>query len=122
VAVAELIPEKTPAGQYQVHPDSVGEVVGDKRYNSNEALRELNTMKVRTVYRRRIWGERGKQLQARRGGSSATSRNQFDTGGMDPVYVRGRRNVHKKLLIQAAACNLALLMRARSPRQAQGGP
>jgi transposase len=110
-------------------------VVADKGYHSNEALRELHTMKVRTyiaepergrrnwkgrpaekqaVYanRRRIWGERGKQLQARRG--ERIERNfahQFDTGGMDRLYVRGRSNVHKKLLIQAAACNLALLMR-----------
>ena len=38
--------------------------------------------------------------------------HQFDTGGMDRPYVRGRGNVHKKLLIQAAACNLALLLRA----------
>jgi hypothetical protein len=31
---------------------------------------------------------------------------------MDRLWVRGRENVHKKLLIQAAACNLALLMRS----------
>ena len=31
---------------------------------------------------------------------------------MDRLWVRGRENVHKKLLIQAAACNLALLLRA----------
>jgi hypothetical protein len=31
---------------------------------------------------------------------------------MERLYVRGRNNVHKKLLMQAAACNLALLMRA----------
>ena len=31
---------------------------------------------------------------------------------MDRLYVRGLKNVHKKLLIQAAACNLALLMRS----------
>jgi hypothetical protein len=31
---------------------------------------------------------------------------------MDRLYVRGRENVHKKLLLQAAACNLALLMRS----------
>jgi hypothetical protein len=31
---------------------------------------------------------------------------------MDRLYVRGLHNVHKKLLIQAAACNLALLMRS----------
>jgi hypothetical protein len=38
------------------------------------------------------------------------------------LYVRGLQNVHKKLLIQAAACNLALLMRtlhgAGKPRAA----
>ena len=38
--------------------------------------------------------------------------HQFDTGGMDRLYVRGIENVHKKLLVQAAACNLALLMRS----------
>ena len=63
--------------------------------------------------RRRISGERGKRLQAGRG--ERVERNfahQFDTGGMDRLYVRGLHNVHKKLLIQAAACNLALLMRS----------
>jgi hypothetical protein len=49
--------------------------------------------------------------------------HQFDTGGMDRLYVRGVENVHKKLLIQAAACNLALLMRSiygvGKPRAAQ---
>ncbi len=63
--------------------------------------------------RRRISGARGKRLQAGRG--ERVERNfahQFDTGGMDRLYVRGLHNVHKKLLIQAAACNLALLMRS----------
>jgi hypothetical protein len=53
-------------------------------------------------------------LQRRRG--ERIERNfahQFDTGGMDRLYVRGRENVHKKLLIQAAACNLALLLRSQ---------
>ncbi len=31
---------------------------------------------------------------------------------MDRLYVRGIVNVHKKLLLQAAACNLALLLRS----------
>jgi hypothetical protein len=39
--------------------------------------------------------------------------HQFDTGGLDRLYVRGKENVHKKFLIQAAACNLALLLRSR---------
>src|SRR5450631_946183 len=45
-------------------------------------------------------------------GSSGTSRINFDTGGLDRLYVRGLENVHKKFLIQAAACNLALLLRS----------
>ena len=54
-----------------------------------------------------------KRLQ--RGRGEKIERNfahQFDTGGMDRLWVRGLENVHKKLLIQAAACNLALLMRS----------
>src|SRR6202044_3101931 len=54
-----------------------------------------------SVYRR-VEGERVERNFA----------HQFDTGGMDRLYVRGLHNVHKKLLIQAAACNLALLMRS----------
>ena len=52
--------------------------------------------------------------------------HQFDTGGMDRLYVRGIENVHKRLLVQAAACNLALLMRstygAGKPRAAHDQP
>jgi hypothetical protein len=44
--------------------------------------------------------------------SNANFAHQFDTGGMDRLYVRGLVNVHKKLLLQAAACNLALLLRS----------
>ena len=73
--------------------------------------------------RRRVGGERGKRLQRQRG--ERVERNfahQFDTGGLDRLYVRGLENVHKKLLLQAAACNLALLMRtfygAGKPRAA----
>jgi len=111
--------------------------VADKGYHGNEVVRTVAEMEVRTyisepergerrwkgkaaeqqaVYgnRRRLRGERGKRLQRQRG--ERIERNfahQFDTGGMDRLYVRGIENVHKKLLIQAAACNLALLMRAR---------
>jgi transposase len=136
IAVADLIAEKTPEGEYQVHPDGVQEVVADKGYHSNEVALGLAEMEVRTyiaepdrgprnwngkaaekaaVYgnRRRIQGDRGKGLQRQRG--ERIERNfahQFDTGGLDRLYVRGKENVHKKFLIQAAACNLALLMRS----------
>ncbi len=136
VAVAGLIAEETPEGECKVHSGGVEEVVADKGYHSNEVARTFAEREVRTyiaepergernwegkqvekeaVYanRRRIRGERGKRMQRARG--EKIERNfahQFDTGGMDRLYVRGIGNVHKKLLIQAAACNLALLMRA----------
>lgn len=135
-AVAEQIAEATPDGKYEVNFEGVEEVVADKGYHSNEVVREVQESGVRSyiaepergprqwagrqaeqaaVYanRRRIRGQRGKRLQAARG--ERIERNfahQFDTGGLDRLYVRGRIDVHKKLLIQAAACNLALLMRA----------
>ena len=145
-AVAELVTAEPPEGQYQVHPGGVEEVVADKGYHSNEVAVGLRELGVRTyiaepdrgrrnwegkqaekeaVYgnRRRIRGERGKRMQRQRG--EKIERNfahQFDTGGMDRLYVRGLENVHKKLLVQAAACNLALLMRliygAGKPRAA----
>ncbi len=58
-------------------------------------------------------GARGKRLQRQR--EERVEHNfahQFDTGGLDRVYVRGIKNVHKKFLIQAAAFNLALLLRS----------
>jgi transposase len=136
VAVAGLVAETTPEGTSAVHPDGVQEVVADKGYHSNDVARALADLEVRTyiaepkrgprnwegkpaekeaVYanRRRIRGEYGKRLQRRRG--EKIERNfahQFDTGGLDRLWVRGLENVHKKLLIQAAACNLALLMRS----------
>lgn len=136
VAVAGLIATETPEGKQEVHPDGVREVVADKGYHSNNVAVGLSEIHVRTyiaepergarqwegrhaekqaVYanRRRIRGERGKRLQRQRG--EKIERNfapQFDSGGMDRLYVRGLENVHKKLLLQAAACNLALLMRS----------
>jgi hypothetical protein len=149
IAVADLIAEKTPEGEYEVHPDGVQEVVADKGYHSNEVALGLAEMEVRTYIaepdrgprnwngkaaekaavhgnRRRIQGDRGKGLQRQRG--ERIERNfahQFDTGGLDRLYVRGKENVHKKFLIQAAACNLALLMRSTygsgKPRAAHNG-
>jgi transposase len=149
-AVAELVTAEPPEGNYQVQLGGVEEVVADKGYHSNEVAVGLSELGVRTyiaepdrgrrnwegkqaekeaVYgnRRRIRGERGKRMQRQRG--EKIERNfahQFDTGGMDRLYVRGLDNVHKKLLIQAAACNLALLMRsvygAGKPRAAHDKP
>jgi transposase len=149
VAVAELMDVEPAEGQSGVHPEGVQEVVADKGYHSNDVLVGLAELEMRSyiaepdrgprnwddretekqaVYgnRRRIRGNRGKRLQRQRG--ERIERNfahQFDTGGLDRLYVRGRDNVHKKFLIQAAACNLALLMRSLygsgKPRAAHEG-
>jgi transposase len=135
-AVAGLVAEATPEGNCEVNPNGVEEVVADKGYHSNSVALALTELAVRTyiaepargernwdgkpaekaaVYanRRRTHEEHGKGMQRQRG--EKIERNfahQFDTGSLDRLWVRGRENVHKKLLIQAAACNLALLMRS----------
>jgi hypothetical protein len=135
-AVAQLVTAEPPEGKYQVHPGGVEEVVADKGYHSNEVIVGLTELKVRTYIaepdrgarnwegkpsekeavcgnRRRIRGKRGKRMQRQRGENIERNfAHQFDTGGMDRLYVPGIENVHKKLLVQAAACNLALLMRS----------
>ena len=150
VAVAGLVAEQTPEGGYEVHAGGVEEVVADKGYHSNDVAVGFAELGIRSyiaepergerswqgkeaekraVYanRRRIRGDYGRQLQRQRG--EKIERNfahQFDTGGMDRLWVRGRENVHKKLLIQAAACNLALLLRslygAGKPKAAHDRP
>lgn len=48
--------------------------------------------------------------------------HQFDTEGMDRLWVRGRENVRKTFLIQAATCNLALLLRSRMAQASRERP
>jgi hypothetical protein len=135
-AVAELMDVKDAEGKYRVAGEGIAEVVADKGYHSNQTMIGIKELGLRTyvaepdrgprnwegkaeerdaVYanRRRINGERGKRLQSQRG--EKIERNfahQFDTGGMDRLYLGGREKIHKRLLIQAAACNLALLLRS----------
>ena len=48
----------------------------------------------------------------------------YETGGMRRVWVRGHENVRKRVLLQAAACNIGLLLRRQTgigtPRSQQG--
>jgi transposase len=119
----------------RVHPEGPVEVVADKGYHSNHTLAALKAAEVRTyisepdrgrrrwqgkpeaqqaVYgnRRRIGGERGKALLRRRGELVERSfAHSYETGGMRRVYLRGRKNVLKRVLIQVGALNLSLVMR-----------
>ncbi|MGH8648142.1 MAG: transposase [Burkholderiales bacterium] len=137
-AVAEQMATATLAGDYGVHEKGLQEVVADKGYHSGAGLALMSEMGVRTyisaprqprrkwegkrdqqavVYanRRRVEGARGKRLLRRRGEYlERPFAHQYETGAMRRVYLRGRSNVAKRVLLQAAACNLALLLRTLS--------
>ena len=65
--------------------------------------------------RRRVRGRRGRRLQRCRGEVvERTFAHMYETGGMRRVWVRGHENVRKRVLIQAAACNIGLLLRRQT--------
>jgi len=69
----------------------------------------------RAVYgnRRRTRGNRGRLLMRKRAELDERSfAHMLDTGGMRRTWLRGRANVTKRYKIQAAAFNLALVMRS----------
>src|SRR6185295_19031575 len=128
----------------------VQEVVADKGYHSGKVLTDLHDEGVRSYIpepdrgrrrwdgegkaqeqkrtyqnRRRVKGGRGKRLQKIRSELAVRSfAHLYDTGGMRRVHLRGRDNILKRLLVQAAAFNLSLILRQRlgmgKPRQFQG--
>jgi transposase len=124
------------------------ELVADKGYHSNQTMRDLHTIGVRSyvaepdrgrrqwtqardaqsaVYgnRRRVRGARGQRLLRRRGERLERSfAHVYDTGGMRRTHLRGHPNILKRLLVHASAFNLGVLMRHRygrgTPRGLQG--
>lgn len=117
--------------------DWMSEVVADKGYHSNERLRDLRELEIRTYIsepdrgrrrwknkpaeraatyanRRRIRGDRGKALLRRRGMMlERPFAHGLETGGMRRVFLRGRENVLKRMLVHYAALNLGLLLRLK---------
>jgi transposase len=146
-AIAEQIAEPTANGKFKVNAMGVEELVADKGYHSGDVLVAVREAGVRTyiaepdrrrrkwagkqeqravVYgnRRRIGGNRGKQLLRRRGERvERTFARAYETGALRRLQLRGKENVQKKLLLQASACNLALLLKkmigAGTPRALQ---
>ena len=132
----------------QSPPMGIEEVVMDKGYHSGAVLVNLAEREIRSyvpepergkrhwagkadeqqcVYanRRRVRAERSKRLQKLRGELCERSfAHCYETGGLRRMYVRGEDNVFKRVLVQAAAFNIGLLLRKLSgwgkPRQAQG--
>ena len=133
-----------------VVPDGEGvqEVVGDKGYHSNQVMVDLEAIGIRSyisepdrgrrnweehpeardpVYRnrRRIRGARGKRLLRLRGERlERPFAHLYETGRMRRVHLRGHENILKRVLLQAGAFNLGLLMRQLigigTPRSLQG--
>ena len=115
----------------------MSEAVLDKGYHSRQTLLDLEEMSVRSyasepqrgrqrwdgqadarqaayANRRRVRGERGKRLLRSRGEKlERTSAHCYETGGMRRLYLRGRENVAKRVLVHAAGFNVGLLMRVR---------
>ena len=126
---------KEPAADEQMNAQGLEEVVTDKGYHSGAMLEDLRAIGVRSyipephrgrrhwqgkreeqaaVYgnRRRIRGERGKQLLRRRGELlERTFAHAYDTGGMRRTHLRGQQNILKRLLVHVAAFNLSLILR-----------
>ena len=127
----------------------MSEVVTDKGYHSNQTLVDLETMNIRSyacepkrrgrrnwkdkpdakaaVYanRRRMKSPRGIRLRRKRGELlERPNAHCYETGGMRHLYLRGRQNILKRLLVHVAGCNLGLLMRKMfkmgTPRGLQG--
>jgi len=139
--------EEAQSAAREINQRGVEEVVVDKGYHSGPVLTDLHQQGVRSYIpepergrrnwegkaveqkrtyenRRRVRGERGKRLQKLR--SELTERSfahLYETGGMRRLYLRGRENILKRLLVHGAAFNLSLILRkalgAGKPRQLQ---
>ena len=135
LAIANQIDTPTAEGQYKVHAPGLQEVVTDKGYHSDASLQTMAALEVRSYVpaptqkrnwegkpeakaafvanQRRVTGERGKRLLKRRGELlERPFAHQYETGGLRRVHVRGLKNVAKRVLLQAAAFNLALILRS----------
>src|ERR1035441_4729001 len=137
-AVAEQIATPTSDGTFKVNAKGVEELVADKGYHSGDVLVAALESEVRSyiaepdrgrrnwagkraeqaaVYanRQRIGRHRGRQLQRRRGELvERTFAHAYETGALRRLYVRGHQHVQRRLLLQAAGCNLSLLLRKRT--------
>ena len=147
--VANLLEvQADPATQDEVSKTIVKEVVADKGYHSNETMKDMKAMAIRSyvsepdrgkrkwkgdtktrdaVYgnRRRIRGARGQKLRRKRSEFLERSfAHCYETGGMRRTHLRGRWNILKRLLVHVCGFNLGLVMRgivgSGKPRGLQG--
>ena len=135
LAIANQIDTLAADGKFKVHAQGLQEVVTDKGYHSDASLQSMAELGLRSYVpaptqkrnwagkpdakaaflanQRRVTGERGKRLLKRRGEFlERPFAHQYETGGLRRVHVRGLKNVAKRVLLQAAAFNLALILRS----------
>lgn len=151
VETATTAAEQVEEAQADVEePQKLEAIVADKGYHSNQTMRDLAAVEIRSyiaepergrrdwseepeaqapVYanRRRIRGRRGRRLMRRRGETIERSfAHVYDTGGMRRTHLRGHTNILKRLLIHVSGFNLGLIMRQLigrgTPRGLQGRP
>jgi transposase len=118
--------------------NAIEEVVGDKGFHKASTIKRLADDGVRTYFperkqrgerrwkknggrstavavyqnRKRLKSKKSKELQRRRGELlERTFAHLCETGGHRRTRLRGRENVQKRYLMQAAAFNLSLVMR-----------
>lgn len=137
-----------PEAEAQVSLQAFSEIVADKGYHSNDVLCDQAELGIRTYIsepkrgrrnwqdkeaeqkatygnRRRIRGNRGKQLLRLRGERVERSfAHCYETGAMRRTHLRGHENILKRLVVHVAGFNLGLLMRKLTgigkPRVLQG--
>ena len=139
--------EEAQAAAEELGMEPIREVVADKGYHGNDVMVRLATQdgvrsyvsepdrgrrcwkgkreQQQRVYanRRRLRGNRGKRLQKKRAELIERSfAHTYETGGMRRLFLRGRDNALKRLLVHDAGFNLSLLLRTAlgvgTPRQA----
>jgi len=97
--------------------------ISEKKQNGRRHWEgKANQRRATYANRRRIQGEYGKGLLRKRGELIERSfAHCYETGAMRRVYVRGRENILKRVLIHVGAFNLGLLLRsllgAGTPRE-----
>lgn len=125
-------------GGATVVAEAIEEVVGDKGFHKASTIKRLTDDGIRTYFperkqrgkrrwknkggrstaaavylnRKRLKSKKNKELQRRRGEIVERSfAHLCETGGHRRTRLRGRENVQKRYLMQAAAFNLSLVMR-----------
>jgi transposase len=132
----------------KIDENFMSETATDKGYHSNEVMKDLEEMEIRSyvsepdrgrrdwkddpqaqapVYanRRRVRGRRGKRLMRQRGELVERSfAHNYETGGMRRTHLRHHDNISKRLLVHVGGFNLSLVMRRLTgfgkPRRLQG--